>query len=169
MRTVLGNPFYTLETLLERAKLLFLLQFFVPLAFLPLRRPIVLLLIVPGFFFTLLSTGYQPLIEISFQYTFFWTVFLFIGLVETLAYFRRSAATPAAGETARPRRAVRARLRDAPGQLPDGAVFQHHTARSGFSRSTTSRPRRATGRIARRCPRSSRSFRRSARSRRRTA
>jgi len=128
LKTVFGNPFYTLGTLLERDKLYFLLQFFVPLAFIPFGRPIVLLLMVPGFFFTLLSTGYAPLIQASFQYTFLWTVFLFIGLVATLAR-PKPGATPV--EQARRVRAALFALVCAmvPTSYQLGAVFQRHTAR----------------------------------------
>jgi uncharacterized membrane protein len=135
LKTVFGNPFYTLGTLLERSKLVYMLQYLVPLAFLPLRRPIVLLLAVPGLFFTVLSTGYQPLIEISFQYTFFWTVFLFIGLVDVLESFRQSGGALAGGGTVRTRAAVIAFCcAMLPASYQVGAIFQHHTARGGFAR-----------------------------------
>jgi len=143
LKTVFGNPFYTLGTLLERSKLVYMLQYLVPLAFLPLRRPIVLLLAVPGIFFTVLSTGYQPLIEISFQYTFFWTVFLFIGLVDVLESFGQGqvnvqgagAAVAAWSSTPRARAAIVAFCcAMLPVSYQVGAVFQRHTAHSGFGR-----------------------------------
>jgi uncharacterized membrane protein len=112
-----------------------MLQYLVPLAFLPLRRPIVLLLAVPGIFFTVLSTGYQPLIEISFQYTFFWTVFLFIGLVDVLESLRGTGAAPTAGGPLRARAALIAfSCAMLPVSYQIGAVFQQHTAHSGFGR-----------------------------------
>ena len=48
IKTVFGNPFYTLHTLIERDKLLYMLQYLVPLAFLPFGGRF-LLLIVLGF------------------------------------------------------------------------------------------------------------------------
>jgi uncharacterized membrane protein len=133
MKTVIGNPFYMLGTLIERDKLLFLLELFVPLAFIPLRRPIIILLLVPGFFFTLLSTGYSPLIQISFQYTFHWTVFLFIGLVAVLAPRNERLQPP-------PDRALRNHARliaiccaMIPASYQLGAIFQQHTVRGGFT------------------------------------
>src|SRR6266702_6821218 len=72
MRTVLDHPFYVLHTLIERDKLFYLLEYLVPLAFLPVRRPLFLLLAIPGFLFTVLAAGYPPLIQTSFQYTFYW-------------------------------------------------------------------------------------------------
>ena len=133
VKTVFGNPFYTLHTLLERDKLLYLLQYFVPLAFIPLKRPIILLLVIPGFFFTVLSTGYAPLIQTSFQYTFYWTVFLFIGLVYVLD--RRRAPRLTDSEYLAHRRAALFALVCAmvPVSYQSGAIFQHHTAKGGFS------------------------------------
>ncbi len=126
LKTVAGNPLYTLGTLLQREKLLFLLQLFVPLAFIPLRRPIIFLLLVPGFFFTLLSTGYAPLIQISFQYTFHWTVFLFMGMVAALARTRKDRVRSGSLIVA----LVCGIL---PTSYQMGAVFQRNTVRGGFS------------------------------------
>ncbi len=81
LETVVGNPVFTGNAILERDKLTYLLQLFVPLLFVPLARRIGLLLVLPGFLFTLLSTGYAPLNQISFQYTSYWTAFVFIGVV----------------------------------------------------------------------------------------
>jgi uncharacterized membrane protein len=91
MKTVLGNPPFTLGVVLEKDKLIYLLEIFLPLAFFPLRRPIGLLCCVPGFLFTLLSTGYRPLYQISFQYTAHWTSYLFIALIVNLAWLGREA------------------------------------------------------------------------------
>lgn len=77
VKTILSNPLYTLSTLMERQKLVYFLQIALPLAFLPLRRPIGLWAVVPGFLFTLLSTEYPPLLMISFQYTSYWIAQMF--------------------------------------------------------------------------------------------
>src|SRR5512133_1655880 len=77
IKTILSNPLYTLSTMMERQKLVYFLQVALPLAFLPLRRPIGLWAAVPGFLFTLLSTEYPPLLMISFQYTSYWIAQLF--------------------------------------------------------------------------------------------
>ena len=92
MKTVLGNPAFTLGVILEKDKLIYLLEIFLPLGFFPLRRSIGLLCCVPGFLFTLLSTGYRPLYQISFQYTAHWTSYLFIALIANLAWVERTAA-----------------------------------------------------------------------------
>jgi uncharacterized membrane protein len=89
LMTVLGNPVYTLSSLLETDKFLYMVQIGAPFCFLVWRRPIGFFVSLPGFFFTLLSTKYPPLVQISFQYTAHWTAFLFVGFVATLVWLRR--------------------------------------------------------------------------------
>lgn len=84
IKTVFGNPAFTLGHLLERDKLVYLLQLMTPLALLPLMRPMGLLFCFPGFLVTLLSTGYWPLYQISFQYTVNWNACLFIAVIAFL-------------------------------------------------------------------------------------
>jgi uncharacterized membrane protein len=88
LKTAIGNPGFTMTSLLERDKLVYLLQIIGPLAFLPWRRPVGLLCSLPGFFFTLLSTQYPPLIQISFQYTAYWTPFLFLAVIANLTWMK---------------------------------------------------------------------------------
>ncbi len=85
LKTLLTNPAYSIITLAEPVKLVYLLQIFLPLAFLPLRRPLGVLFLVPGIFFSLLSTDYPPLVSIHYQYTAHWTTYLFVALVLVLA------------------------------------------------------------------------------------
>jgi uncharacterized membrane protein len=133
LKTVFGNPGFTLTSLLERDKLVYLLQIMTPLAFFPLRRPIGILCCLPGFFFTLLSTGYAPLIQTSFQYTAHWTSYLFIACVMNLAWVSR---TPDAGApSTRPRRiawlvAMTAGILITTSQY--GAFIQQEYVRGGF-------------------------------------
>jgi uncharacterized membrane protein len=84
LKTVIANPVFTLNSLLEKEKFLYLVQLGAPLCFFPWRRPLGLLCSLPGFFFTLLATGYLPLIQISFQYTAHWTSFLLVAVVMNL-------------------------------------------------------------------------------------
>jgi uncharacterized membrane protein len=57
-------------------------------------------LLLPGFFFTLLTTGYWPTTSIAFQYTTHWIPYLFLGTVLSLwlmgsepgGHFKRVAA-----------------------------------------------------------------------------
>ncbi len=89
LMTVLGNPVFTLTSLLEPDKFLYIVQIGAPLCFFAWRKPIGFFLSLPGFFFTLLSTKYPPLVQISFQYTAHWTAFVFIGFVSCLEWVRR--------------------------------------------------------------------------------
>ncbi len=105
--TVLGNPAFTMSTLAEMDKLIYMLQILVPLAFIPFRRPIWLVLALPGFFFTVLSTRYGPLVSINFQYSAHWIAFFFPGVALGIEWMeRRAAATGQAGLAARKRRAA---------------------------------------------------------------
>ena len=99
---MLANPGYTLTTILTREKILYLLQIMAPLAFFPWRRPIGLLCSLPGFFFTMLATQYPWLTRLGFQYTAYWTTFLFLAVVANLRWLcpdreRRADAAAAAG------------------------------------------------------------------------
>ena len=92
VKTILSNPVYTLDTLLERQKLVYVLQVMLPFAFLPLRRAIGLWASLTGFVFTLLSTKYTPQIMISFQYTAYWSAQLFPAVLVNLHWINRTAA-----------------------------------------------------------------------------
>jgi uncharacterized membrane protein len=133
MKSVLGNPVFTLGVLLERDKLIYLLEIFLPLAFFPLRRSIGLLCCIPGFLFTLLSTGYRPLYQISFQYTAHWTSYLFIAVIANLAWMSREASRRGHAGTAWKRAwvvAISLAVLVTSYQL--GALIQHNAARGGF-------------------------------------
>ena len=134
LKTVIGNPAFTVANMLEHDKVVYLLQIMTPLAFLPWRRPIGLLCCVPGFIFTMLGTHYPPLIQISFQYTAYWTSFLFIAIVANLAWFRRREVigVVAAGVSRRAWLvALTAGIVITSYQF--GIVFQRNTAAGGFS------------------------------------
>jgi uncharacterized membrane protein len=136
LKTAIANPGYTLTKLLERDKLLYVLQIFTPFAFLPFRRPIGLLCIAPGFLFTLLSTKYMPLIQPTFQYTTYWTVFLFIGSIANLGWMRQSELSHAAEgiEWRASRHAWIAAMvcTMLATSYQFGALLQQHTAHGGF-------------------------------------
>jgi uncharacterized membrane protein len=132
LKTVMANPFFTLTSLLERDKLLYVLELFAPFAFLPLRRPIGLLLCVPGFFYTLLATEYPPLIQASFQYTAYWTPFLFIASIAALD--RLQEAERAGTITAASRHAAVFALAGAMlvSTFQFGGILDKHNTRGGF-------------------------------------
>ena len=131
LTTIVGNPVFTLGTLLAGRKLVYALQVLVPLAFLPLRRPVGWLFLLPGLFFTLLSDN-APFLQISFQYTAHWTAFLFPALVIALG---TSGESNDPGSSRRRRAAVFALvLTTLSCSYQYGAILQRHTARSGFDR-----------------------------------
>jgi uncharacterized membrane protein len=134
LKTAIANPPFTLTTLLERDKLVYLLEIFTPIAFFALRRPIGLLCCLPGTFFSLLSTGYPPLIQTSFQYTANWTTYLFMAMVGNLVWVGRPRAP---GDTQGPARQRAWLVALAAATLvcsyQFGAVFQQNTVRGGFS------------------------------------
>jgi uncharacterized membrane protein len=92
LKTVMGNPGFTFNTLLDRDKLLYALQIMTPLAFVPMRRSPTVVLFLPGFLFTLLSTGYMPVYQTSFQYTAHWTTYVFLASALHLGGMLREGA-----------------------------------------------------------------------------
>jgi uncharacterized membrane protein len=138
LKTVFANPGYTVTTVLQKDKILYLLQIMAPLAFFPWRRPIGLLCTLPGFFFTMLATQYPMLTRLGFQYTAYWTSFLFIAVVAILRWLdraeRAAPSAAAAAEIVRSRRAWKVAMTAATlvtcYQL--GPVFQQNTAWAGF-------------------------------------
>jgi uncharacterized membrane protein len=130
VQTLLINPAYFLSTLLKGEKLAYALHLFAPLAFLPARRLGLLFLAIPGFFLTLMTTGYAPTISISFQYTTHWIPYLFAAAVIALKLLRESSLGRA--------RQWGAVVALALGVLSHGtvygAVFQHETFVGGFNR-----------------------------------
>jgi uncharacterized membrane protein len=136
IRTLLANPAYTMSTLAETPKLIYMLQILVPLAFLPLRRPIWLVLAIPGFFFSVLSTRYEPLISIHFQYSAHWIAFFFPGVAIALDWMGRKPAAqdgPLARVTHRRRAALFAMVCMAlPMSYQYGAILQQTNAYGGI-------------------------------------
>jgi uncharacterized membrane protein len=122
LKTVVGNPWYTAGTLLEEPKLVFVLQMFVPLALAPLRRRITLLFALPGIFFTLLATGYSPMLSIHYQYTAYWTTYLLVATVLVLASLNRGGRRSALFAIA---------LATLACSYQYGAVMQHNTSAGG--------------------------------------
>ncbi len=89
--TILTNPPYLLSTLLTEKKLVYALHMLAPVVFLPLRRWLLWLGLLPGFLFTLMTTGYDPTTSIAFQYTAHWIPYVFGGVVMALAWMGDSA------------------------------------------------------------------------------
>jgi uncharacterized membrane protein len=133
LKTVIGNPAFTSGIVLERDKLIYLLEIFLPLAFFPMRRWIGLLCCLPGFLFTLLSTGYRPLYQISFQYTAHWTTYLFPAVIVNLAWLGQEAIRRGREGLAWKRAWVAAMsLAMLVTTYQLGALIQHNAVRGGF-------------------------------------
>lgn len=132
--TVLANPAYTVTTLAEMNKLVYMLQILLPLAFIPFRRPIWMVLAIPGFFFTVLSTQYGPLVSINFQYSAHWIAFFFPGVALGLAWMGRHKSPADTDES--PARRQRAALvamvcMALPVSYQYGAIFQQTNSYGG--------------------------------------
>jgi uncharacterized membrane protein len=89
-RTLMTNPAYVVDTLLEPKKLSYFLHLMAPLSFIPLRRPLLVLLICSASLFTFLTTAYDPTISLSFQYSAHWIPYLFAAVVLMLAVLSRA-------------------------------------------------------------------------------
>jgi uncharacterized membrane protein len=143
LATALGNPAFTLESLLELNKVVFFLQVLVPIALMPLRRAIGWFALIPGGLFCFLSTHYGPLVDIHFQYSAHLLAFLFPALVLVLEDQERSPALQASGHASAPPTDFRERSARRLGALVSlavatlvcsyqyGAVFQQNTSRGG--------------------------------------
>jgi uncharacterized membrane protein len=132
LKTVFGNPGYTMTSLLEGQKLVYLLQIMTPLVFLPWRRPIGLLCTMPGFFFTLLATKYPALNSIAFQYTAYWTSFLFIAVVANLAWLKRREQSQAGSPPSFRAWLVAISAATLVTSYQFGALFHHELLSCGF-------------------------------------
>jgi uncharacterized membrane protein len=128
VQTILINPAFFLSTLLQQDKVVYFLHMLGSLAFLPLRRWLLIVLALPGFFFTLMTTGYKPTIEIAFHYTTHWVPYLFGATVVALRLLgqkfgaeRRAAAACAALLAVTAHSAV------------FGAIFQHEVFVGGWN------------------------------------
>jgi uncharacterized membrane protein len=133
LSTIVGNVPFTANVAIDKDKVGYALQIVAPLLALPLRSPRWWLLLLPGFAFTLLSTAYSPLIQISFQYTAYWIPWVFIGVVLALERIGKAGVTDDVSATMR-QRAVVAGLVFASlaSTAYQGAFTQHETVHSGF-------------------------------------
>ena len=77
IRTLAINPAYVVTTLLTEAKLVFCLHMLAPLAFLPLRRPALALLVIPAALLTLLVPEGAAADAFTTQSSSLWLPYLF--------------------------------------------------------------------------------------------
>lgn len=74
--TLLSNQAFVLKTLMTEPKALYLLHMTAPVLGLWLRRPLLMMAVLPGFVATLLVTNRPPLFQASFQYTYLWVAYV---------------------------------------------------------------------------------------------
>ncbi len=91
IKTIVTNPLFTIRTLLTTEKLRYLLQILVPVAFLPIRRPYLAISLLPGAFFTLLTTEYAPTLDIGYQYAGHFVPYIFPAAAIALACIGRDS------------------------------------------------------------------------------
>lgn len=94
LKTILTNPAFVWKTLVNTDKIVLFIIVLAPLAFLPLRRRLLWMSLLPAIPFTMLTTGYGPTVQISFQYVLLYVPFLFLASALALAAYRgRPAGT----------------------------------------------------------------------------
>lgn len=74
--TLLSNQAFVIGKLMTEPKALYLLHMTAPVLGLWLRRPLLLMAVLPGFVATLLVTDRPPLFQASFQYTYLWLAYV---------------------------------------------------------------------------------------------
>jgi uncharacterized membrane protein len=87
VKTLLTNPVYVWKTLITTQKIVFFLLVMTPTLFLPLRRGLLWMSLLPAAFFTVFTTGYGPTVEISFQYVLLYIPFVFLATALALAAY----------------------------------------------------------------------------------
>ena len=128
LRTLLTSPIFAFSQVFTAQKFEYLLRTLGPVLLLPVRRRLLWVLCLPAFVFTLLSTGYQPMIEAHFQYTSNWTPYLLLGSIFCLEGWRRSHDDWVRFAAALPALFVSATLFS----YNFGAIFQQHSFIGGF-------------------------------------
>jgi uncharacterized membrane protein len=77
VKTLVSNPVFSFGTLVTDKKFAYALLILTPLAFLPLRGRWLWLSLLPGSVVTLLTTEYDPTLDISFQYSAYLIALIF--------------------------------------------------------------------------------------------
>ncbi|MBK7579900.1 MAG: DUF2079 domain-containing protein [Myxococcales bacterium] len=93
LKTVLTNPLFVLNEVLEKEKLVYLMHMLVPLVLLPARRWQLWAAFIPGTALTLFVTDYKPIQGFSFQYVMHWIPYLFLAAPLALAAMTKDGPT----------------------------------------------------------------------------
>ncbi len=92
IKTIVTNPVYSLNNVLEERKLEYLLLLSTPFVLLPFRSPRLLFLFIPAAMFTLGTANYPPPVSKGFQYTMYWMPMLILGSVLKLSEWKSDPA-----------------------------------------------------------------------------
>jgi hypothetical protein len=130
LRTLTTNPVFTFSSVFTVDKFEYLLRTMGPVLLLVVRRQLVWVLCLPAFIFTLLSTGYEPMIQTSFQYTANWTPYVMVGSIFALEGWRQASDGWVRFAAAVPALCVTATLFS----YNFGSIFQRNTFVGGFHR-----------------------------------
>src|SRR5690606_22103102 len=84
LKTLLTNPPFSLENLLEERKLEYVLALGAPFLLLPFRVRLLWVLFLPACLFTLVTTNYAPSVSTRFQYSMYWVSMLIFGCLVLL-------------------------------------------------------------------------------------
>lgn len=88
LQTMITNPVFMTDSLLNEGKIEYTLLLTVPFVLLPFRSPRLLLLFIPAALFTLGTRNYPPPVSKGFQYTAYWMPLLVLGAVLKLDEWR---------------------------------------------------------------------------------
>ena len=100
LKTLITNPLFAIDSMVEKEKVIYLLHLLVPIAFLPARRWFLWAAFIPGTILTLLVTSYKPPTMFSFQYVMYWTPYVFVASALALRCMQRSELGPAKARAA---------------------------------------------------------------------
>lgn len=129
IKTLISNPAFVGKTVMSWEKIRYFCQLLAPLAFLPLRRPLLWVLMLPGFILTLLSTQYLPTIQISFQYVCNWAGYMIPATAVALSLYDDGTAT---GRLRRTAAAIALVVAATVASVQWGAYSPHPSVRGGF-------------------------------------
>lgn len=128
LRTLITSPVYAFSTVFSPQKFEYLLRTLGPALLLVVRQRLVWMLCLPAFLFTLLSTGYEPMLKTRFQYTANWTPYVMLASIFVLDGWRRTAGGGVRFAAAVPALCLVATLFS----YNFGALFQRNTFVGGF-------------------------------------
>ncbi len=127
IKTILTNPPFTLEQLLDERKVRYLLELTVPFLLLPLRHRRTWILLVPAALVTLMSTIPPPFMR-NFQYTGLWLPYLMLGTVVVMSEWRKNPRTKTKYSAALIAMAAAGTVLS----YHQGALFQQNNFKGGF-------------------------------------